>query len=183
MLVEIGADFIPVVFLTTGTQDASSDGAVEVEGQEVLAVEASEEAASEAGAEVTASAADEATSAESEIETETEASDVAADTESVEGEEAVDGETAEGEVATDEEVISGDAGVVEGDSTESGDVYSEEMMGGSMAMTEDTAKDPLLSSPVFVGGISLGVLVVGGVLGFILAKKKIKKGIEIYEDI
>ena len=41
MLVEIGADFIPVVFLTTDTQDASSVDAVEVEGQEDLAEEAS----------------------------------------------------------------------------------------------------------------------------------------------
>ena len=135
-----------------------------------------------AGAEDSASSEDEAASDESEIE----AGDTEGATDSVAGEETVDGETAEGDVTTTEgEAIGEDGAVAEGDSVEGGDVYSEDMMGGSMAMMEDVAKakDPLLSSPVFVGGISLGVLIVGGVLGFILAKKKIKKGIEIYEDI
>lgn len=146
MLVEIGADFIPVVFLTTDTQEASP--------------------------EVTVSEVDEAAKGESEIEAEQATSDAAVDTQSAESKEAEDDLT-EGELLDQGDTLDGEAG------------YSDETMGGSMAMMEETSKvkDPLLSSPVFVGGISLGVLVVGGVLGFILAKKKIKKGIEIYEDI
>lgn len=43
-------------------------------------------------------------------------------------------------------------------------------------------KDPLLSSWPFVIGISAAVLVVSIVLGALLAKLKIKKGIDLYED-
>ena len=43
-------------------------------------------------------------------------------------------------------------------------------------------KDPLLSSWPFVIGISAGILVVSIALGALLAKLKIKKGIDLYED-
>lgn len=43
-------------------------------------------------------------------------------------------------------------------------------------------KDPLLSSWPFVIGISGAVLFISIVLGALLAKRKIKKGIELYED-
>ena len=43
-------------------------------------------------------------------------------------------------------------------------------------------KDPLLSSWPFVIGISVAVLFVSVVLGAFLARRKIKKGIELYED-
>lgn len=43
-------------------------------------------------------------------------------------------------------------------------------------------KDPLLSSWIFVIGISIAVLCVSVVLGAFLARRKIKKGIELYED-
>ncbi len=43
-------------------------------------------------------------------------------------------------------------------------------------------KDPLLSSWTFITGISAAVLLVSVALGILLAKRKIKKGIEIYED-
>ena len=45
-----------------------------------------------------------------------------------------------------------------------------------------STKDPLLSSWVFVIGISLAVLFVSAALGAFLARRKIKKGIELYED-
>lgn len=45
-----------------------------------------------------------------------------------------------------------------------------------------TAKEPLLSNWFFIGGISAASLVVGVVLGILLAKKKIKKGIDLYEN-
>lgn len=43
-------------------------------------------------------------------------------------------------------------------------------------------KDPLLSSWPFVIGISAAVLAISIVIGVFLAKRKIKKGIELYED-
>jgi hypothetical protein len=43
-------------------------------------------------------------------------------------------------------------------------------------------KDPLLSSWPFVIGISAAVLVVSIALGAFLARLKIKKGIDLYED-
>ncbi|NLL00247.1 MAG: hypothetical protein GX271_06245 [Clostridiales bacterium] len=43
-------------------------------------------------------------------------------------------------------------------------------------------KDPLLSSWPFVIGISVGVLIVSIALGALLARLKIKKGIDLYED-
>ena len=43
-------------------------------------------------------------------------------------------------------------------------------------------KDPLLSSWPFVIGISFAVLAVSVALGVLLAKRRIKKGIELYED-
>ncbi|HAU85898.1 MAG TPA: hypothetical protein DCW90_10465 [Lachnospiraceae bacterium] len=45
------------------------------------------------------------------------------------------------------------------------------------------ATGSLLAKPAFIGGVSVGVLIAGGVLGFLLAKMKIKKGIELDEDI
>lgn len=44
------------------------------------------------------------------------------------------------------------------------------------------AKDSLLASWPFVAGISAGVLVVSIALGAFLARRKIKKGIDLYED-
>lgn len=49
-----------------------------------------------------------------------------------------------------------------------------------MGMTE--VKQPLLASWPFVLGISGAVLLVSVALGALLARRKIKKGIEIYED-
>ena len=45
-----------------------------------------------------------------------------------------------------------------------------------------SGKDTLLSSWPFVIGISAGVLLVSVALGTFLARRKIKKGIELYED-
>lgn len=43
-------------------------------------------------------------------------------------------------------------------------------------------KESLLSNWYFIIGISAGTLVIGAILGGLLALKKIKKGIELYED-
>ncbi|HKM00355.1 MAG TPA: hypothetical protein VJZ06_10640 [Mobilitalea sp.] len=57
-------------------------------------------------------------------------------------------------------------------------MYSDPMMETGMA----EVKDPLLSSWPFVIGISAAVLCVSIILGILLARRKIKKGIELYED-
>ncbi len=74
-------------------------------------------------------------------------------------------------MATSEIAVSGSDGVYNGNLT--GD------MGTGMG---DGAKDPLLSSWPFVIGISFLTLAVSVTIGILLAKRKIKKGIELYED-
>lgn len=49
-------------------------------------------------------------------------------------------------------------------------------------MGAQTAKDPILSNWFFVGGVSAGTFIVSIILGLLLAKRRIKKGIELYED-
>lgn len=68
-------------------------------------------------------------------------------------------------------------------------VAGEDFMGGMDfidGMDGTTAQvsmaDKLMSSWVFVGGVTAGVLVIGILLGFFSAKRKIKKGIDLYED-
>ena len=77
-------------------------------------------------------------------------------------------------LAKSEVVISDTAGMnVDGMPTEEGMVV--DAMGTGV-------KDPLLSSWPFVIGISFVVLAASVALGVLLAKRKIKKGIELYED-
>lgn len=45
-----------------------------------------------------------------------------------------------------------------------------------------TQKTPILASWPFVIGISSGTLVLSIIIGILLAKRKIKKGFELYED-
>ena len=40
----------------------------------------------------------------------------------------------------------------------------------------------LLSSWIFIGGVSGGVMILSVVLGLLFAGRKIKKGFDIYED-
>lgn len=56
----------------------------------------------------------------------------------------------------------------------------DDMTGGNFTETE--VKDPLLSNLPFVIGVSFGVIIIGLVAGYLLAKRKIKKGFELYED-
>jgi hypothetical protein len=109
------------------------------------------------------------------------------------GEEAMPAEEGS-EVAPEEAAIAEDG--VNTDMTE--EVFSSEpapiMDGGSIGFddgmfmnpTMETGmaevKDPLLSSWPFVIGISAAVLLVSVALGALLARRKIKKGIELYED-
>ena len=59
------------------------------------------------------------------------------------------------------------------------DMMYEDMMQATEVLE---VADPLLSNWFFVGGMSAGVLILGVVAGLLLAKWKIKKGIDLYED-
>ena len=64
-----------------------------------------------------------------------------------------------------------------------GDMSYMDGMDGMMEGTAQVSKtDELLSSWVFVGGVTAGVLVIGVLLGLLSAKRKIKKGFDLYED-
>ncbi|HHX11789.1 MAG TPA: hypothetical protein GX731_03130 [Clostridiales bacterium] len=52
----------------------------------------------------------------------------------------------------------------------------------SMEVGMGEVKEPLLSSLPFVLGVSGGVLIISIALGAFLASRKIKKGIDLYED-
>jgi hypothetical protein len=60
--------------------------------------------------------------------------------------------------------------------------YTGDMTGDMGTGMESGAKDPLLASWPFVIGISFLTLAVSVTIGILLAKRKIKKGIELYED-
>lgn len=129
-----------------------------------------------------------------------EATDMAVDGEATgEADASVEGEqnAESGEAAVDGEGI--DAGVNEEELTEDfsgsdmgidpvmdGGIGIPGMEGGgydeTMGMGLETVKDPLLASWPAVIGISGAVLLVSLVLGALLAKRKIKKGIDLYED-
>ena len=79
--------------------------------------------------------------------------------------------------------------IVESDMSYMGDMgYMEgmdgmEFMDGMPGETQQASTiDKLMSSPVFVGGVAAGVLVIGVLLGLLSAKRRIKKGIDLYED-
>ena len=81
--------------------------------------------------------------------------------------------TTEEVVAVDEEYI--DPGFFD-------EGYMEPGMEPGMEMGMAEVKDPFLSSWPSVIGISAAVFVVSIALGALLAKLKIKKGIDLYED-
>ena len=66
---------------------------------------------------------------------------------------------------------------------DTGSLYVDDMMmeQETTAVTE-TSIDVLLANWYFVGGISAGVLLLSVVIGLLLAKRKIKKGFDVYED-
>lgn len=66
-----------------------------------------------------------------------------------------------------------------------GDMYAgEDYMEGEVATETSTgiSMDGLLANWFFVGGVSGAVLAVSIVIGLLLAKHKIKKGFDVYED-
>lgn len=84
--------------------------------------------------------------------------------------------------AETKDVMIVESGMAEGGMAEDG-MAEDGMMLDPMiegGMTE--VKEPLLASWPFVLGISGAVLLVSVTLGALLARRKIKKGIELYED-
>jgi hypothetical protein len=66
---------------------------------------------------------------------------------------------------------------------DTGAIYEEEfVMSPETEATTEVSMDSLLSNWYFVGGVSGGVLLLSIVLGLLLAKSKIKKGFDVYED-
>lgn len=71
--------------------------------------------------------------------------------------------------------------VIEGNSS-SGGYYMDGGFEGEIKDSENTSSGTLLSNWFFVGGVSGGVFLISVIFGIILAKKRIKKGIDIYEN-
>lgn len=78
------------------------------------------------------------------------------------------------DVEVDGGFVSGDADYIDGGSKDQG------FMGGETAKAP--LSDRLLGSAVFIGGTGTLALAFGIVCGLLLAKRKIKKGIDLYED-
>ena len=66
---------------------------------------------------------------------------------------------------------------------DTGSLYMEDMvMESETTATTEISIDSLLSNWYFVGGVSGVVLLLSIVSGLLLAKSKIKKGFDVYED-
>ena len=66
---------------------------------------------------------------------------------------------------------------------DTGSLYMDDMMmEQETTTTAETSIDVLLTNWYFVGGVSAGVLLLSVVIGLLLAKSKIKKGFDVYED-
>ena len=66
---------------------------------------------------------------------------------------------------------------------DTGAIYEEDYtMSSETEATTEVSMDSLLSNWYFVGGVSGGVLLLSIILGLLLAKSKIKKGFDVYED-
>lgn len=66
---------------------------------------------------------------------------------------------------------------------DTGAIYEEDYtMSTEIEATTEVSMDSLLSNWYFVGGVSGGVLLLSIILGLLLAKSKIKKGFDVYED-
>lgn len=101
----------------------------------------------------------------------------------------VEGETTDTSIKEEDstDTTGMDTGVNEGEVIDaSGDMSGMEGIDGMEGMEGEiaatTTKDPFLSSYVPIVGITAATLVVGTIIGILLAKKKIKKGIDLYED-
>lgn len=158
-----------VEITTTDSELATTDETEGLAGEGDISVEAEAELGAEAGAGETGEAAP--------------------------GESAESGEEFAGETSEDlilDETAGMDAGLddgmfeggLEGDFVGIDPIYGDgmDLETGTIFDPAAEAKGSLLSSWTFVIGISSAVLVVSIALGALLARRKIKKGIELYED-
>ncbi|MBQ9768476.1 MAG: hypothetical protein IJW37_10275 [Lachnospiraceae bacterium] len=77
-------------------------------------------------------------------------------------------------------IVSDEFVSIDGDMSDAGDMgYMEDMYGTEQQVSKT---DELLSSWLFVGGVTAAVLALGIAVGLLSAKRKIKKGIDLYED-
>ena len=66
---------------------------------------------------------------------------------------------------------------------DTGGLYEEDYaMTFETEATTEVSIDSLLSNWYFVGGVSGGMLLLSVIIGLLLAKGKIKKGFDVYED-
>ena len=66
---------------------------------------------------------------------------------------------------------------------DTGALYEEDYtMSSETEATTEVSIDGLLSNWYFVGGVSGGMLLLSIIIGLLLAKGKIKKGFDVYED-
>ena len=66
---------------------------------------------------------------------------------------------------------------------DTGGLYEEDYtMTSETEATTEASMDSLLSNWFFVGGVSGAMLLLSVVIGLLLAKNKIKKGFDVYED-
>ncbi len=65
---------------------------------------------------------------------------------------------------------------------DTGSLYTDDTMMAETETTTEVSVDGLLSNWGFVGGVSGGMLLLSVVIGLLLAKSKIKKGFDVYED-
>ena len=66
---------------------------------------------------------------------------------------------------------------------DTGGLYEEDYtMTSETEATTEVSIDSLLSDWYFVGGVSGGMLLFSIVIGLLLAKSRIKKGFDVYED-
>ncbi len=82
-----------------------------------------------------------------------------------------------------DEFVTGDMDYMIGNMGYTGDMDYMIGMDDTMEGTQEVPLgDKLMSSWVFVGGVAAAVLAIGVLLGLLSAKRKIKKGIDLYED-
>ena len=66
---------------------------------------------------------------------------------------------------------------------DTGGLYEEDYtMTSETETTTEVSVDSLLSNWYFVGGVSGGMLLLSIIIGLLLAKSRIKKGFDVYED-
>ncbi|SES70197.1 hypothetical protein [[Clostridium] polysaccharolyticum] len=161
MKISFGANFIPVVYLTAAAVGDEDEDCIVVEGQEGLEEEYTRKETKPADSDL---AGEEAVNSEN----------YASEGEAIEEADMVEGEEKE---VTEEETAE-ETTKETGESGQEEDNESQPLQG-----EVKQSKEPVFGRPAVLGGCSLLMLLAGCVLGFLLAKKQIKKESELSEEI